>query len=700
MYTLGLLSDEAIENGFSGPTLGLEFAGIVSAVGAGVTDFRPGDKVVGFGPSSFSTRLITGSETLAHLPGDISFEAAATIPTAFFTVYYALKHLARLQPGERVLIHGAAGGVGLAAIQVARLLGADIVATVGSQSKRDMLRLLGVSAIYDSRSHTFGEDILADTQGEGVDVVLNSLAGEAINQNLRVLRPFGRFLELGKRDFYENTAIGLRPFRNNISYFGIDSDQLMKLQPKLTRTLFLEMMALFEQGELYPLPYTAFSASHVVEAFRYMQQAKQIGKVVVSYPQLPAVETKQKDTKPKDTSQQPATNLQLPADKTFLVTGGLGGLGLRTSQWLVEKGARHLALLSRRGRAEGEAVEIIDQLVTQGVSVQAYACDVSDREQLAATLALIEQEQPALGGVVHAATVYADALVQHITDEQIEQVVATKAFGAHHLHELTADRPLELFVLFSSVTTLFGNPGQANYVGANLALEALTQLRRSQGLPATCVRWGAIDDAGYLARNSHIKQALQSRMGGNALTSKRALAVLEQMLLNDQPLLGVMEFDWPVLARFLPNAGAARYQLIARSQQGSDHDNSGGGDLLAELRQMEPEAQMARVIDELKHSLSQILMLPADQIDADQSLYDLGFDSLMGVELITDIEERFCVLLPAMAISESPSITKLTAKLLDRIGDGAEATDSSTTALTTAQVAAQHGVSEEEVKNT
>jgi len=372
---------------------------------------------------------------------------------------------------------------------------------------------------------------------------------------------------------------------------------------------------------------------------------------------------------------------------------------LRTAQWLVEKGARHLALLSRRGRAEGEDTKVIEQLIAQGISVQAYACDVSDREQLATTLALIEQGQPALGGVVHAATVYADALVQQITDEQIEQVVATKAFGAHHLHELTADRPLELFVLFSSVTTLFGNPGQANYVGANLALEALTQLRRSQGLPATCVRWGAIDDAGYLARNSQIKQALQSRMGGNALTSKRALAVLEQMLLNDQPLLGVMEFDWPALARFLPNAGAARYQFIARSQQGSDHDNS-GGDLLAELRQMEPEAQMARVTDELKHSLSQILMLPADQIDADQSLYDLGFDSLMGVELITDIEERFCVLLPAMAISESPSITKLTAKLLDRIGDGAEATDSSTTALTTAQVAAQHGVSEEEVKNT
>jgi NADPH:quinone reductase-like Zn-dependent oxidoreductase/acyl carrier protein/SAM-dependent methyltransferase len=689
MYALGLLSDEAIENGFSGPTLGLEFAGVVSAVGTGVTDFRAGDKVVGFGPASFSTRLITGSETLAHLPGDIGFEAAATIPTTFFTVYYSLKHLARLQPGERVLIHGAAGGVGLAAIQIARMMGAEIYATVGSQSKRDVVRLLGVDAIYDSRSHSFAEDILADTQGQGVDVVLNSLAGEAINQNLRVLRPFGRFLELGKRDFYENTAIGLRPFRNNISYFGIDSDQLMKVQPALTRTLFREMMDLFEQGKLYPLPYTAFSASRVVDAFRYMQQAKQIGKVVVSYPQPPEV-----GSRTGLPAQATTERLQLSADKTFLVTGGLGGFGLRTAQWLVEKGARHLALASRRGQAEGEEAALIEQLRFEGVDIQAYACDVSNREQLATTLALIEQQQPALGGVVHAATVFADAVVQNMSDAQIEQVLAVKAFGAQHLHELTLDLSLELFVMFSSATTLFGNPGQANYVGANLALEALTQLRRARGLTATCVRWGAIDDAGYLARNSQIKQALQSRMGGNALTTDKALTVLEQMLLCDQPLLGVMEFDWSALARFLPNATAARYQLVARSQEGADHGDS-GSDLLAELLQMEPEAQLARVVDELKKSLSQILMLPVEQIDAEQSVYDLGFDSLMGVELITAIEDRFGVQLPAMAISESPSIAKLAVKLLQRIGNSQD----DDVAVTLAQLAAQHGVSEHEVKN-
>ncbi|KXS55207.1 MAG: fatty acid synthase multidomain-containing protein [Marinobacter sp. T13-3] len=689
MYTLGLLSDEAIENGFSGPTLGLEFAGVVTAVGSGVTNFRPGDKVVGFGPSSFSTRVVAGGEALAHLPGDISFEAAATIPTTFFTVYYSLKHLARVQPGERVLIHGAAGGVGLAAIQVARLMGAEILATVGSPAKRDMVRLLGVEAIYDSRSHTFGEDILADTHGEGVDVVLNSLAGEAINQNFRVLRPFGRFLELGKRDFYENTAIGLRPFRNNISYFGVDSDQLMKVQPALTQTLFREMMALFERGELYALPHTTFPATQAVDAFRYMQQAKQIGKVVVNYPQLP-----QAQATADQNTETPQTGLTLSSDKTFLVTGGLGGFGLRTAQWLLEKGARHLALVSRRGQAEGEDAAIIKQLSEQGVTVKAYACDVSSREQLAETLGKIEQQQPSLGGVVHAAAVFADALVQNLTDKQIEQVLAAKAFGAQYLHELTGGCELELFVLFSSATTLFGNPGQANYVGANLALEALTQLRRTQGQTATCVRWGAIDDAGYLARNAQIKQALQSRMGGNALTAEKALAVLDRMLVNDQPLLGVMEFDWSALARFLPKANAARYQLIAQSHEGTEQD-SNSDDLLAELLAMAPEARVERVTGELKHSLSQILMLPAEQIDPEQSLYDLGFDSLMGVELITDIEECFGVQLPAMAISESPSITKLTHKLLERIDDSSEHSDEPTLA----QVAARHGVSEHEVEN-
>ncbi|MCJ9712237.1 zinc-binding dehydrogenase, partial [Bordetella hinzii] len=283
MYSLGLLSDEAIENGFAGPTLGLEFSGIVTRVGLAVADYRPGDTVVGFGPASFGDRVLTRASAISHIPANFSFEAAATIPSTFFTVYYALHHLARLEEGEKILIHGAAGGVGIAAIQYAQWVGADIYATAGSEEKRDFLRMMGVTNVYDSRSLSYADEILADTGGIGMDVVLNSLAGEAINRNLQVLRPFGRFLELGKRDFYENTRIGLRPFRNNISYFGIDADQLMCERPDLTRRLFGEMMQLFAEGALHPLPYTVFDANDVVDAFRYMQQARQIGKIVVTY---------------------------------------------------------------------------------------------------------------------------------------------------------------------------------------------------------------------------------------------------------------------------------------------------------------------------------------------------------------------------------------------------------------------------------
>ncbi|MGH8641133.1 MAG: polyketide synthase dehydratase domain-containing protein, partial [Burkholderiales bacterium] len=245
MYALGLLSEEAIEGGFAGATLGLEFAGVVLRAGDRVHGFAPGSRVVGFGPRSFGNRVVTKAGSLAPIPGALSFEAAATIPSAFFTVHYALNHLARLQENEKILIHGAAGGVGIAAIQMARRCGAEIFATAGSEEKRDFLRLLGVDHVFDSRSLAFADDILAITEGKGIDVVLNSLAGEAVNRNLRVLKPFGRFLELGKRDFQENTRIGLRPFRNNIAYFGVDADQLMSERPDLTERLFREVMALF-----------------------------------------------------------------------------------------------------------------------------------------------------------------------------------------------------------------------------------------------------------------------------------------------------------------------------------------------------------------------------------------------------------------------------------------------------------------------
>lgn len=686
MYALGLLSDEAIESGFAGPTLGLEFAGTVLRAGPDAGgDYQPGDAVVGFGPASFANRVHTTANAIARIPQGISFEAAATIPSTFFTVYYALHHLAQLEEGEKVLIHGAAGGVGIAAIQYAQWRGAEIYATAGTAEKRDFLRLLGVQHIYDSRSLAYADAILADTGGKGVDVVLNSLAGEAINRNLRVLKPFGRFLELGKRDFYENTRIGLRPFRNNISYFGIDADQLMHERPALTRRLFGEVMALFAEGALHPLPYQEFDANDIVDAFRYMQQSRQIGKIVVTYRN--GIQCAHDAALPAD---NPA-ELALSAEASYLVTGGLSGFGLRTAQWLADRGARHLALVSRSGPASEAAQQALAALQARGVAVHAAACDVTDAQALANLMQQLAADMPPLKGVVHAAMVIDDGLVRGATAEQIERVLAPKVVGAMRLDAATRHLPLDFFITFSSATTLFGNPGQANYVAANAFLEALCRQRRAQGLPATCVRWGAIDDVGYLARNKKVKDALQSRMGGAALASESALQALEAMLLADASDLAVLELDWRALRRFLPSAGTPKFSLLARRASDTGEDDGSAHDIAQLLATLDDDALQPLFVDMLKAEVGEILRVPADKIDADVSVYDMGLDSLMGVELVVALEGRFGIRLPVMALNESPTLTKLAARLVQLLRNEGDAPSGQDNLLAQVeQVAARH----------
>ncbi len=683
MYALGMLSDEAVENGFAGPSLGLEFAGAVSRVGKNVISYKTGDRVMGFGPSSFGNRVVTHDSAIARIPGELSYEAAATIPSVFLTGYYALHHLARLQPGERILIHGAAGGVGIAAIQIAQHLGAEIYATAGSDDKRDFLRLLGVRHIYDSRSLTYAGEIMADTAGSGVDVVLNSLAGEAVRRNFQVLKPFGRFLELGKRDFYENTHIGLRPFRNNISYFGIDADQLMQVRPELTRRLFADVIGLFETGILHPLPYTVFEANHIVDAFRHMQQARQIGKIVVTYHQA----IRHAHT----ISRNDAPVLQLNAEATYLVTGGLSGFGLKTAEWLAGKGARHLVLISRSGPQSVEAKEALARLNQLGVTCHAAACDVTDRAALSTLLQKVAATMPPLKGIVHAAMVIADGLVRNTDVEQIRRVLLPKVLGAYHLHELTAGCALDYFILFSSATTLFGNPGQGNYVAANAALEALARSRRTAGLAATCVRWGAIDDVGFLARNQTIKDALQSRMGGGALHSAVALDALESMLLADRSGLGVMELDWKALARFLPTADAAKFREMAQQHYGAEDETEHDDDIERMLIELSGTALQTAVEEMIRQEVGEILRIGPDKIDPKRSIYDMGLDSLMGVELVLALESRFGIRLSVMALSESPTIARLAERMIELLTSRTVPEESDDIALQVTQIAAQHG---------
>ena len=669
MYAMGLLSDEAVENGFAGPTLGMEVSGTVVNTGSAVVDFNVGDHVVGFAPACFSSRVITQTTAITHKPASWSFEEAATIPTTFFTVYYALHHLAQIQPGEKILIHGAAGGVGIAAIQFARYCGAEIFATAGTDEKRDFVRLLGADHVMDSRSLAFADEIMQITNGEGIDIVLNSLAGEAITRNLSVLKPFGRFLELGKRDFYENSKIGLRPFRNNISYFGIDADQLLIERPELANRLFKEMMALFEDGVLRPMPYRSFPARRVEDAFRYMQQSRQVGKVVLSFMDNNAIPAEMIQT---ISAQQ--NEFKCTTKGSYLVTGGLSGFGLKTACWLVERGAKSLVLISRSAKISDDSKKIIDNLKDQGIKIYTRACDVTDKSALSALITEIQQVLPPLKGIVHAAMVLEDGLIRNMTQQQLLKVMNPKITGAWNLHEVTTNIKLDFFILYSSATTFVGNPGQANYVAANSFLESLASYRRSKGLAANYAAWGAISDVGYLARNEETKEALQSRLGGDALSSDQALNMLAKLILSDKTGAAVIDLDWGVIQRVMPAANSAKYEELKRQVKSSDSDQHEDiQTLIANLSHTEvQELVVDLLLDEIEH----ILRLPREKLDIEQSVFDLGMDSLMGMELVLAIEERFAVKLPVMALTEGANIQRIAERITEQLVGSANESES------------------------
>ena len=688
MYAMGMLSDEAVENGFAGASLGLECAGDVVAIGPDVTGFKIGEPVIAFARACFGTYVTTPTTAVAHKPPGWTYEAAATVPSAFFTVYYALEYLARLQPRERVLVHGAAGGVGMAAIQYARSRGAEVFATAGSDTKRDFLHLLGVDHVLDSRSLDFADRIMTLTDGEGVDVVLNSLSGEAMVKSLSVVRPFGRFLELGKRDFYENAKLGLRPFRNNISYFGIDADQLLVERPDLAGRLFRDMMGQFERGAFRPLVHRSFPATRAADAFRHMQQSRHIGKIVIGYDEPPV-------SRAPAGAAPPA--LELDAEATYLVTGGLTGFGLATAKWLMAKGARYVALLGRRGMDTPGASQLVADMRAAGVTAEVIAADVTDRDSLAGAMKRIGQDLPPLKGVVHAAMVLDDGVMQNLCAQRLRDVLAPKVLGAWHLHLLTHALPLDFFVMYSSATTAFGNPGQASYVAANLYLETLASHRRGEGLPGQAVAWGPIADVGVLADNEAVREGLGARIGGEALKSADALGALERIIQSQVTGVAVVDLDWRVLARSMPALSAPKFGEFV-GPGAHDQRESGGQDVREMLVGLSDEDARDTVVVLLAEQVGKVLRMPGDKLDPELSIYDLGMDSLMAVELHMALEERFGVSVPIMAVTEGATLKQLSARLAQQIVGGSEAPEQAQ-ASKVASLAARHGedLSEDDV---
>ncbi|HEY8614237.1 MAG TPA: zinc-binding dehydrogenase, partial [Roseomonas sp.] len=372
MWAQGLLPEETLKDGFAGAGLGMECAGVVEAAGPGVP-FHPGTRVFGFAPRALASRALTRAEALAPIPEGLTFTAAATIPVAFLTAVYALETCARLGPGEQVLIHGGAGAVGLAALQVAQAAGAQVAMTAGTAAKRAFLRAAGADLVLDSRAAGF-DDALRHHWPEGVDVVLNSLAGEAMERSLALVKPYGRFIELGKRDYAEDRRIAMRPFRRNITYFGVDVDQLPRARPAEAARLLESIRGRLATGDFRPLPYARRAAEEAEGAFRLLQASGHIGKIIVIPPRG--------DARPPATWSPRAGE----AAGTILVTGGASGFGLECAKWLAANGATRLALLSRRGPATPGVGEAITALAALGARASVHAVDASNQVALAAVL--------------------------------------------------------------------------------------------------------------------------------------------------------------------------------------------------------------------------------------------------------------------------------------------------------------------------
>ena len=662
MYSMGALPEEALEHGFAGPSLGMEGAGIVSRLGSAIKHLKLGDRVVFFGSSCFSSHVTTHGSAVVKIPEGISFEEAASLPTTYFTVIHALKHLGRLKKGEKLLIHGAAGGVGLAAIQFAQHQGVEIFATVGSAEKRLLLRLLGVKEdhIYHSRTLSFADEIMAVTHGKGVDVILNSLSGEAVLRGLEILRPMGRFIELGKRDFYENRMIGLRPFRNNISYFGVDADQLMCSDPKLARRTLVLMESMIRNGILRPLPFRSFDGERVQEAFRLMQGGGHIGKIIVTPREFPESRV--------SASRNPKHILK--PDGHYLVLGGTRGLGLATAKKLTDMGARKLILVSRSGSLDPKDPLVISML-ERGVELNVKACDLTEPASIINLLNDLGELVDSLSGIIHSAVVYDDVPISDMTHRQFMNVVAVKAGVALDLMNWKFRNKPDFFLSYSSMASLLGNIGQGNYAAANAVLEAVSQAGSNHISSHRCLAWDAIQDRGHFASRDDLQEAYRKTIRSSPLHSREAMDVLESVLSDGESdrngsTIFVSHSDWN--SSYLRKAcGVEKHSRFLKVRADVSINSNSRGNFQDLISSMSPDETEKFCIDMISGQVAHILSMSSEKIDPDKPIVGMGMDSLTALELKITIEKEFGFEMPFMTIGSGGTVRQLAKRLVSSL---------------------------------
>ncbi|MCB1474493.1 MAG: SDR family NAD(P)-dependent oxidoreductase [Rhodobiaceae bacterium] len=606
---------------------GLEGAGVVRAVGEGVTRWKAGDRIFGAFDRSFDSHALGRDTHQIPLPEGLNFTDAAGMPVVFCSAHYALNKLARIAPGETVLIHSATGGLGLAAIQIARNAGARIAATAGSEEKRGYLRDMGIECVADSRSETFVDAVRTFTGGLGVEVVLNTLPAQMMEHNLALLRPaVGRLIDFA--NIHYESAFGFAALEKGISVHGFDLRTLSLIAADFVGTELLdEVAALYANGTIAPVPTRVWPIDKVDEAVRSLGKAVHIGKNVLN------LEDGMVEVIPA------RSDIEVDPDGAYLVVAGLSGFGLATARWLASQGARHLVLAARRGADTPGWQEALADVAEAGVSLYPVALDVTDAADVDRLVARFGADLPPLKGIIHAAMVIADGPVKDMSDEAISSVIAPKIQGAWNLHRSTLNHNLDFFVLYSSASNMLGNLGQANYAAANEYLESLARYRRAIGLPALAIAWGAIGGVGYLSRETAVAENLR-RQGVYELTLTQAFSSLAHGLREKLATIVASPLDWDRLLLVSRIARRSpRFDAMYPNGRSTGSGPQGAGAALG------PELD-GRVLSEI----AGILGMDVDALDVDQPLPSLGFDSLMAVELMVAIEKTAGVKMERMAL--------------------------------------------------
>ncbi len=642
MIALGMAADAP---------LGMECAGVVSAVGADVTHLQPGDPVMAVAAGSFSTYVTAPAAFAARIPAALSVQQAATSLIAYITASYALNTLGGLRAGQRVLIHSGAGGVGLAAIRLAQRAGAEIFASAGSPEKRAYLASLGVPHVLNSRSLEFAAEVQRITAGRGVDLLLNSLAGDFIPAGLSIVVPGGHFLEIGKSGLLTPEEAAQRC--PDIHYHVIDWSEQMRDDPALISALLNEIVGSLATGALAPLPVRAFAADDAVAAFRYMQAARHTGKIVL---------------------QQPGTSA-LPLvrpDAAYLVTGGLRGLGLLSAHWLADQGARALALMGRSAPTE-ESLSALRELEARGVHVKVILGDVSAEADVRRALEDIRRELPPLRGIIHSAGQLDDAALINQTWERFTNVIGPKATGAALLHRLSAGCPLDFFVAYSSIASVFGSQGQSNHAAANAGMDAVMQHRHAHGLPALSINWGVWAEVGIAAGLGMVERGAEQ--GIHSIRPADGLALLERLMRAPETQVTVNPVDWP---QFLQRYGerppallreiathtaraATQSTKTAKDAQPAQAKTPSQPEFLRQLEETPTDRKPGVLLAFVQKQAARVLGLDVSAVGEHTPLNEMGLDSLMAVELRNLLGKALDLKrpLPVTMVFDYPTITAM-----------------------------------------